>query len=114
MTGLDTTFLVQVEVQEADAHGAALDVLRREVAGRRREAALAPQVLSVDFAQAIRDGGGPQEWLWKGDSPRDEFPGSGAAPAVVPWTSGSSMGFSGTSGARVARIPFRPTSKRKF
>lgn len=46
MTGLDTTFLVQVEVQEADAHGAALDVLRREVAGRRREAALAPQVLS--------------------------------------------------------------------
>ena len=23
----------------------------------------------VDFAQAIRDGGGPQEWLWKGDPP---------------------------------------------
>ena len=23
--------------------------------------------MPVDFAQAIRDGGGPQEWLWKGD-----------------------------------------------
>lgn len=54
MTGLDTTFLVQVEVQEADAHGAALDVLRREVAGRRREAALAPQVLS-EFVHVVTD-----------------------------------------------------------
>ena len=54
MTGLDTTFLVQVEVQEADAHGAALEVLRREVAGRPREAALAPQVLS-EFVHVVTD-----------------------------------------------------------
>ena len=46
MTGLDTTFLVQVEVQEAAAHGAAIEVLRRDIPGCRRKAALAPQVLS--------------------------------------------------------------------
>lgn len=54
MTGLDTTFLVQVEVQETDAHDAALEVLRREVLGRGRKAALAPQVLS-EFVHVVTD-----------------------------------------------------------
>lgn len=54
MTGLDTTFLVQVEVQETKGHGAALDVLRREILGRDREAALAPQVLS-EFVHVVTD-----------------------------------------------------------
>ena len=54
MTGLDTTFLVQVEVQESDGHGAALEVLRREILGRDREAALAPQVLS-EFIHVVTD-----------------------------------------------------------
>ena len=54
MTGLDTTFLVQVEVQESDVHGAALEVLRREILGRDREAALAPQVLS-EFIHVVTD-----------------------------------------------------------
>ena len=54
MTGLDTTFLVQVEVQEADAHGAALEVLRRDILDRRRKAALAPQVLS-EFVHVVTD-----------------------------------------------------------
>ena len=54
MTGLDTTFLVQVEIQEADGHGAALELLRREILGRDREAALAPQVLS-EFIHVVTD-----------------------------------------------------------
>ena len=54
MTGLDTTFLVQVEIQESDGHGAALEVLRRETPGRDREAALAPQVLS-EFIHVVTD-----------------------------------------------------------
>lgn len=54
MTGLDTTFLVQVEIRETDGHGAALDVLRREFLGRDREAALAPQVLS-EFVHVVTD-----------------------------------------------------------
>ena len=55
MTGLDTTFLVQVEIQEADGHGAALELLRREIVGRDREAGLAPQVLS-EFIHVVTDG----------------------------------------------------------
>ena len=54
MIGLDTTFLVQVEIQEADGHQAALAVLRQEIAGRDREAALAPQVLS-EFVHVVTD-----------------------------------------------------------
>ena len=54
MTGLDTTLLVQVEIQETDGHGAALEVLRREILGRDREAALAPQVLS-EFIHVVTD-----------------------------------------------------------
>ena len=46
MVGLDTTFLVHLEVQEAEAHAAAMEVLRRDILGRDREAALAPQVLA--------------------------------------------------------------------
>ena len=46
MMGLDTTFLVQLEIQEAEAHDAALEVLRGKILGRDREAALVPQVLS--------------------------------------------------------------------
>ena len=55
MIGLDTTFLVQVEIQEADGHGAALEFLRREIAGRDREAGLALQVLS-EFIHVVTDG----------------------------------------------------------
>ena len=55
MTGLDTTFLVQVEIQEAEGHGAALELLRREIVGRDREAGLAPQVLS-EFVHVVTDG----------------------------------------------------------
>lgn len=54
MVGLDTTFLVQVEVQETDGHGAAQRVLRRDILDRQREAALAPQVLS-EFVHVVTD-----------------------------------------------------------
>ena len=54
MIGLDTTFLVQIEVQQAEGHGAAMEVLRREVLGRDREAALAPQVLA-EFVHVVTD-----------------------------------------------------------
>ena len=54
MTGLDTTFLVQIEIQETEGHGAALELLRREILGRDREAALAPQVLS-EFIHVVTD-----------------------------------------------------------
>ena len=54
MIGLDTTFLVQAEIQETDGHGAALTVLRREITGRARSAALAPQVLS-EFVHVATD-----------------------------------------------------------
>ena len=54
MTGLDSTFLVQVEIREADGHVAALEVLRQEILDRDRGAALAPQVLS-EFIHVVTD-----------------------------------------------------------
>ena len=54
MIGLDTTFLVKVAIREADGHEAALALLRREIVGRDRRAALAPQVLS-EFVHVATD-----------------------------------------------------------
>jgi predicted nucleic acid-binding protein len=54
VVGLDTTFLVHLEVQEAEAHAAAMEVLRRDILGRDREAALAPQVLA-EFVHVVTD-----------------------------------------------------------
>ena len=54
MIGLDTTFLVQVVIREADGHEAALALLRQEIIGRDRRAALAPQVLS-EFVHVATD-----------------------------------------------------------
>ena len=54
MVGLDTTFLVHLKVQEAEAHAAAMEVLRRDILGRDREAALAPQVLA-EFVHVVTD-----------------------------------------------------------
>ena len=54
MVGVDTTFLVQLEVQEAEGHDAALEVLRRDILGRDREAGLAPQVLA-EFVHVVTD-----------------------------------------------------------
>ena len=54
MMGLDTTFLVQLEIQEAEAHDAALEVLHGKILGRDREAALVPQMLS-EFVHVVTD-----------------------------------------------------------
>ena len=54
MIGLDTTFLAQLEIQEAETHDAALEVLRGKTLGRDRAAALAPQVLS-EFVHVVTD-----------------------------------------------------------
>lgn len=54
MMGLDTTFLVQLEIQEAEAHDTALEVLRGRILGRDRTAALTPQVLS-EFVHVVTD-----------------------------------------------------------
>jgi predicted nucleic acid-binding protein len=54
MIGVDTTFLVQLEVQEAPAHHAAHDLLRREVLEPQVPLALAPQVLA-EFIHVVTD-----------------------------------------------------------
>ena len=54
MMGLDTTFLVQLEIQEAEGHDAALEVLRGNILGRDRTAALTPQVLG-EFVHVVTD-----------------------------------------------------------
>ena len=54
MIGIDTTFLVQLEIRESQSHGAAMEVLRHRILGRDREAALAPQVLT-EFVHIATD-----------------------------------------------------------
>ena len=54
MIGLDTTFLVQLEVRESPSHAAAQNVLQHRILGRNGEAALAPQVLT-EFIHIVTD-----------------------------------------------------------
>ena len=54
MIGIDTTFLVQLEIRESESHAAAMDVLRSRILGRDREAALALQVLT-EFVHIATD-----------------------------------------------------------
>lgn len=59
MIGIDTTFLVQLEVQEAPAHQAAHECLRREVLDPGMPIAFAPQILT-EFIHVITD---PRRWF---------------------------------------------------
>ncbi|MDE0026833.1 MAG: type II toxin-antitoxin system VapC family toxin [Spirochaetaceae bacterium] len=54
MIGIDTTFLVHLEIRESESHAAAMGVLRSRILGRDREAALAPQVLT-EFVHIVTD-----------------------------------------------------------
>ena len=54
MIGIDTTFLVHIEIRESEAHAAAMDVLRGRILGHDREAGLAPQVLT-EFVHIVTD-----------------------------------------------------------
>ncbi len=54
MIGIDTTFLVHIEIKESEAHAAATAVLRRRILGHDREAGLAPQVLT-EFVHVVTD-----------------------------------------------------------
>jgi predicted nucleic acid-binding protein len=54
MIGADTTLLVQIEVAELPAHGAALELLRNEILSPQIPMALAPQVLA-EFIHVVTD-----------------------------------------------------------
>ena len=54
MIGIDSTFLVQLEIRESVSHADAMQVLRDRILGRDREAALAPQVLT-EFVHIVTD-----------------------------------------------------------
>ena len=54
MIGADTTFLVQLELQELPAHPSAHQLLRREVIDARTPLALVPQVLA-EFVHVVTD-----------------------------------------------------------
>jgi predicted nucleic acid-binding protein len=54
MIGVDTTFLVQLEITEAPQHSAARELLQREVIGGNSQLALAPQVLA-EFLHVVTD-----------------------------------------------------------
>jgi predicted nucleic acid-binding protein len=54
MIGVDTTFLVQLEIVETPAHVSAHQLLRREVLAKNEVLALAPQVVA-EFVHIVTD-----------------------------------------------------------
>lgn len=54
MIGVDTTFLVQLEITELPLHGSAHNLLKREVLDPGVEIALAPQILA-EFLHIVTD-----------------------------------------------------------
>lgn len=54
MIGADTTFLVELEIQEHPAHAAARALLQREILDTRVPLLLAPQVLA-EFIHIVTD-----------------------------------------------------------
>ncbi len=54
MTGIDTSFLVQLEIREMPEHRGAHELLRREVLDAGEELALVPQVLA-EFLHIVTD-----------------------------------------------------------
>ncbi len=54
MIGIDTTFLVQLEIREMPEHRRAHELLRREVLEAEEELALTPQVLA-EFLHIVTD-----------------------------------------------------------
>ena len=54
MRGIDTTFLIQVEISQASDHNAARSFLREAIWGKAGSVCLAPQVLS-EFLHIVTD-----------------------------------------------------------
>ena len=54
MIGVDTTFLVELEIEESLRHRAAKEFFNKKVIGGRQQLALAPQVL-MEFVHVVTD-----------------------------------------------------------
>jgi len=96
ISGVDTTFLVEVEVVESPRHAPARKFLEDSILGRENTLALAPQVLS-EFVHVVTDNRrfarplGIEEALaraelwWRAKEVKQVFPGPEAADLFLEW-----------------------------
>ena len=103
MIGIDTTFLVQLEIRESQSHGAAMEVLRHRILARDREAALAPQVLT-EFVHIATDprrferplsvdqAVGKARFWWNAREVARVFPDEDSVAQFLAWMRGHGLG----------------------
>ena len=103
MIGADTTFLVQLELVELPAHGAAHELLRRGILEPQVPLALAPQVLA-EFIHVVTDPRRFQTPLtmeeamakarfwWRATEVRHVFPNESATLLFFEWMQRHSLG----------------------
>jgi len=103
LRGVDTTFLVELEVIEADVHEPALTYLQHEVFDRGVRLALSPQVLT-EFVHIVTD---PRrferplpmhealaraEFWWRAEEVRQVFAGPDATALFLEWMARHRLG----------------------
>ena len=103
MIGIDTTFLIQLEIREPESHSAAMEVLRDRILGRDREAALVPQVLT-EFVHIATDprrfksplsvdqAVGKARFWWNAREVARVFPDDESVTQFLAWMNGHGLG----------------------
>jgi len=95
-SGVDTTFLVELEIQEAEGHQRARDYLSRTVLDSGDSLALAPQVLA-EFVHVVTDKRRFQhpleteaalaraDFWWRAEEVRQVYPDAAAVTLFLHW-----------------------------
>jgi predicted nucleic acid-binding protein len=103
MIGVDTTFLVHLEIAEMPEHARAHELLRREVFAPNEELAMAPQTLA-EFVHVVTDGRRFQRPLtmeqalskasfwWKAREVRHVYPTAESTALFLEWMSIHQLG----------------------
>lgn len=101
--GIDTTFLVQVEILEHNSHAAAIEYVEREVLNKNDYLAIAPQVL-MEFIHVVTDSKrfencltmkqalGKAEFWWNAKEVRRVFPNSNSMVLFTEWMNMHKLG----------------------
>jgi predicted nucleic acid-binding protein len=103
MIGADTTFLVQLEIQEAPEHSRAHQLLRREILDASDQLAIAPQVLA-EFIHvvtdpkrfqrplSVQDAIAKTQFWWSAKEVRRVFPTAESTELFLIWLTQHSLG----------------------
>ena len=103
MRGIDTTFLLQLEIVEAEGHDAARLFARETIWGRRGAVAVAPQILN-EFIHIVTDGRRFQRpmrieealrragWWWEAPEVLRVYPNEESVRIMLRWMQQHNLG----------------------